>query len=84
MDQKKKEALLGTLRNRFEQNTRRHPDVSWSTIQSRLASRPEKLEALLAMEASGGEPDLVSLRSGQDEYLFIDCSAESPAGRRSL
>lgn len=75
--------LLTLLRTRFEQNPARHPGLDWARVQKRLEKRPDVLPVLAAMERTGGEPDVV----GQDEktgrLLFIDCSPESPAGRRS-
>jgi hypothetical protein len=76
--------LLTTLQDRFEANHARHPGVAWSTVQHRLTSHPDKLVALRAMEDSGGEPDVVDHDATTGELLFVDCSAESPAGRRSL
>jgi hypothetical protein len=71
-------ATLATIKSRFEQNMMRHPDVSWGWVQEQL---PSKLNSLALMEASGGEPDVVVMG---DLVAFFDCSAESPAGRRSL
>lgn len=76
--------LLVTLQGRFEANHVRHPGVEWTTVQHRLTSQPDKLAVLRAMEDSGGEPDLVDVDAATGELLFVDCSAESPAGRRSL
>ena len=76
-------SLMATLRTRFEKHAQRHKGIAWSTVQSRLERNDTALTSLAAMEASGGEPDVI----GQDEaghILFCDCSAESPAGRRSL
>lgn len=75
------EALIETLEARFSQHMDRHPDIEWAAVQARLEASPEKLSALHAMESTGGEPDVV----GYDgEYVFVDCSAESPTGRRSI
>jgi hypothetical protein len=76
--------LLTTLQDRFEANHARHPGVEWSMVQHRIAGKPDKLAVLRAMEDSGGEPDLVEVDAQSGELLFVDCSAESPAGRRSL
>jgi hypothetical protein len=76
--------LLVTLQGRFEANHPRHPAVAWATVQHRLAGKPDKLAVLRAMEDSGGEPDLVDVDAATGELLFVDCSAESPTGRRSL
>ena len=78
------EALLRTLKVRFEQNMHRHEGIEWANVQAKLEKRVEKLSSLNAMESTGGEPDVVGYDSKTDEYLFFDCSAESPAGRRSI
>ena len=77
-----RDSLLKTLKTRFEKNARRHKGIAWSEVQARLESHPEKLWSLYEMEQTGGEPDVV----GRDktEFIFFDCSAESPAGRRSV
>ena len=75
--------LLGTLKARFEKNMNRHQGITWAEVQARVQANGEKLRSLDKMEKTGGEPDVV----GQDktgEYLFFDCSAESPVGRRSV
>ena len=79
-----REALLKTLQGRFEKNRNRHIDLDWSKIQAKLETRPEKLASLHAMESTGGEPDVVGYDPETDEYVFIDCSIESPNGRRSI
>lgn len=71
--------LLRTLKARFEKNMQRHEGVDWAAVQARLEAHPEKLRALGEMERSGGEPDVVGR-----QYTFVDCSPESPSGRRSL
>jgi hypothetical protein len=76
--------LLVTLQARFEANHARHPGLDWATVQHRLTSHPDKLAVLRAMEDSGGEPDVVDHGATSGELLFVDCSAESPSGRRSL
>ena len=76
--------LLMTLQERFEANHARHPGLEWSVVQHRLTSHPDKLAVLRAMEDSGGEPDVVEHDAASGELLFVDCSAESPSGRRSL
>ncbi|WP_343633871.1 DUF4256 domain-containing protein [Fluviicola sp.] len=76
--------LLKVLKARFEKNTKRHPDVEWSKIQAKLEANPGKLWSLDEMEASEGEPDVIGYDQQKDEYLFCDCSPESPKGRRSL
>lgn len=76
--------LLATLQNRFTQHMDRHQGLIWSKIQNLLEANPEKLWSLNAMEQTGGEPDVVGYDPHTDEYIFYDCSAESPSGRRSL
>ena len=76
--------LLTTLRERFEKNRRRHEGVTWEKVQSRLEANPKALRALQQMEATGGEPDVVGMTSSAGQLAFVDCSAESPKGRRSL
>jgi len=76
--------LLKTLKTRFEKNINRHKGIEWSKIQSRLEANPEKLWSLDDMETTGGEPDVVGYDKKKDEYIFYDCSAESPKDRRSL
>ncbi|GAA0880650.1 DUF4256 domain-containing protein [Algoriphagus jejuensis] len=79
-----REELLDILKLRFEKNTKRHEGLDWNTVQAKLEANPKKLESLHKMEVTGGEPDVVLLSDGKpDELIFIDCSAESPAGRRS-
>lgn len=75
-------ALLVTLEERFSANPARHPRVKWSEVRALLDAAPQALVSLAAMEASGGEPDVVS--DGSKELVFFDCSAESPKGRRSI
>jgi len=78
------EELLKTLRVRFEKNMNRHQDLDWPKIQAKLEAHPEKLSSLNAMESTGGEPDVVGYDKKTGEYIFYDCSAESPKGRRSI
>jgi Protein of unknown function (DUF4256) len=78
------EDLISTLKARFESNPHRHPGLEWARVQERLEARPDKLRSLQEMESTGGEPDVVGYDQGEDEYVFYDCSAESPGGRRSL
>lgn len=84
MNNKQHEALLDTLRTRFEKHMHRHKGLAWSEVQARLETQPDKLNSLIKMENSGGEPDVVGRDPQTGEYVFCDCSAESPAGRRSL
>jgi hypothetical protein len=79
-----REALLRTLQTRFEKNRKRHPGLDWANVQARLEAQPEKLWSLQEMERTGGEPDVVGQDQTTGEYLFYDCSAESPKGRRSV
>lgn len=78
------EDLLKTLKVRFEKNMERHEGLDWSKIQAKLEAQPEKLASLHAMESSGGEPDVVGYDAKADAYIFYDCSAQSPKGRRSI
>lgn len=78
------EKLLSGLKIRFEKNMNRHSDLEWAAIEARLEEKPEKLWSLHEMESTGGEPDVVSQDPKTGEYIFYDCSAESPKGRRSL
>ncbi len=84
MSPKQSEELFKILQTRFEKNMKRHEGLQWSKIQTKLAANPEKLWSLNEMERTGGEPDVVSSDKKTDEYIFYDCSAESPSGRRSL
>ena len=76
--------LMSLLQNRFEKNRNRHPGLEWKIIQEKLESNPEKLWSLSEMERTGGEPDVVYREEAPGEYVFYDCSAESPNGRRSF
>ena len=78
------EELLKTLQVRFEKNMNRHKGLEWPKIQAKLEAHPEKLSSLNAMESTGGEPDVVGYDKKTGEYIFYDCSAESPKGRRSI
>jgi hypothetical protein len=77
-------ALLRTLQARFEANEERHPDLRWADVQARLEAKPDRLGSLQEMERTGGEPDVVGHDPKTGAYVFFDCSAESPSGRRSL
>lgn len=76
--------LLNTLKARFEKNKSRHKGVEWATVQAKLEANTEKLWSLNEMERTGGEPDVVGHDKKTGEYIFYDCSAESPTGRRSI
>lgn len=78
------EELLKTLKLRFEKNMQRHQGMVWEKIQKKLESSPDKLWSLEEMEITGGEPDVVDYDKANDVYVFIDCSEESPKGRRSV
>lgn len=76
--------LLRVLKTRFEKNMNRHKGLDWAKVEAKLEASPGKLWSLHAMEESGGEPDIVGQDKKTGEYLFYDCSAESPKGRRSV
>ncbi|AQW89162.1 DUF4256 domain-containing protein [Elizabethkingia anophelis] len=78
------EVLLKNLKARFEKNISRHKDVDWNKVQEKLEANPAKLWSLNEMERTEGEPDVVGYDAKTGEYIFYDCSAESPKGRRSL
>ncbi|WKA59333.1 DUF4256 domain-containing protein [Planococcus shenhongbingii] len=79
-----REELLSTLKDRFENNITRHEWMEWDKIQAKLEANPAKLWSLYEMERTGGEPDVVDYNKAEDEYIFYDCSEESPKGRRSV
>ncbi|MCC8425941.1 DUF4256 domain-containing protein [Mucilaginibacter sp. UR6-11] len=81
---KQREELLNTLKTRFEKNRDRHKGIEWPKVMARLEADTEKLWTLNEMELTGGEPDVVGHDQNTGEYLFYDCSAESPKGRRSV
>jgi hypothetical protein len=76
--------LLSELKERFEKNPNRHKGLEWAKVQAKLEASPEKLRSLYEMEMTGGEPDVVGFDKKTGEFVFYDCSAESPKGRRSL
>jgi len=76
--------LLKTLKNRFEKNMNRHKDLEWTKVEAKLESNPEKLWSLHEMEETGGEPDVVGYELKTKEFIFNDCSPESPKGRRNV
>ena len=78
-----KDLLLKTLETRFNENMHRHENLKWENVQQKLETQPKKLETLQKMEASGGEPDVVGFDEKSVEFLFFDCSTESPKERRS-
>lgn len=79
-----KEELLQILKTRFEKNMNRHENFKWADVQKRLESNSQKLESLNQMEKTGGEPDVIGSDKKTGEYIFYDCSPESPKGRRSF
>lgn len=84
LSQKQREELLKTLKTRFENNMNRHKGIEWSKVEAKLKVSNEKLWSLNAMEETGGEPDVIDYDKKMGEYIFCDCSAESPKGRRSV
>lgn len=84
LSEAEKEELFHALRERFEKNMKRHEGRAWATVQAKLEAHPEALTSLREMEQTGGEPDVVHLEGKSDEIIFVDCSPESPKGRRSL
>lgn len=78
------EALLKTLKTRFEKNIKRHKDLVWANLVAKLVTNPEKIWSLNEMERTDGEPDVIGFDNKTGEYIFYDCSAESPKDRRSL
>ena len=84
ISQQQKEELLKILQTRFEKNVNRHKNIEWEKVQEKLETNPEKLWSLNEMEETGGEPDVIKYDKTTDEYVFYDCSAESPKGRRSV
>lgn len=76
--------LLSSLQNRFEKSKHRHQGLEWIKVQTKLEANPDKLWSLSEMERTGGEPDVVAFDEKTGEYIFMDCSAESPVGRRSV
>jgi hypothetical protein len=81
---KQGEELLITLKDRFERHMNRHKALEWPKVQAKLEAHPQKLSSLYAMESTGGEPDVVGYDEKTDEYIFFDCSEQSPKGRRSI
>ena len=84
ISEKQREELLRELKARFETNLSRHKGVEWAEVEAKLQGNPGKLGSLYEMEKTGGEPDVVGHEGKTGEYIFYDCSAESPSGRRSL
>jgi hypothetical protein len=84
MNKKQQQTLLATLKSRFENNMNRHSGMDWAKVQARLEANADKLRSLGEMEQTGGEPDVVGYDKKTGEYIFYDCAAESPKGRRSV
>jgi hypothetical protein len=84
LSKKQSDELLRALKARFEKNMNRHKGLAWADVQAKLEAKPEKLWSLGEMERTGGEPDVVAHDKKTGEYVFYDCSAESPKGRRSI
>jgi len=84
LSSKQSEELLSTLQARFEKNMNRHEGLAWTKVRAKLEANAERLWSLHEMETTGGEPDVVGHDRKMNEYIFYDCSAESPSGRRSL
>jgi len=80
----KGEALLKTLKERFEKHMKRHNGIEWAKVQAKLEANPDKLKALHAMEQTGGEPDVVGFDKKADAFIFYDCSPETPDGRKNI
>ena len=78
------EEQIKVLEARFAKNMRRHAGIDWRSVQAKLEASPEKLQALYEMERTGGEPDVIGYDETTGEFIFCDCSPESPAGRRSI
>src|SRR5215510_11859800 len=81
---KQRAELLSTLKARFEKNMSRHKGLEWTKVQTKLEANPEKVRSLNEIEKTGGEPDVVGYEKKTGEYVFYDCAAESPKGRRSV
>lgn len=79
-----REKLLQALKDRFTRHMERHEGITWAEVEARLAGNPEALQSLQAMEASGGEPDVIARDGNSGQVTFCDCSAQSPGGRRSV
>ncbi len=79
-----RDILIQTLKNRFEKNRGRHPDINWEKVHKKLEANTEKLWTLNEMERTGGEPDVVGYEIFTDQFIFFDCAEESPKGRRSI
>lgn len=83
MKAQERDELLGILKTRFEKNMTRHKGLDWAEVVTKLQSNPKKMDALSEMEKTGGEPDIIGRDNKTGEYIFCDCSTETPLGRRS-
>lgn len=83
LSQEQGSKLLSVLKERFEKNKNRHKGIEWDEVEAKLKNYPEKMWSINEMENTGGEPDVIGYDSSAKEYIFCDCSAESPKGRRS-
>lgn len=84
MKKSRQTVTIEILKDRFQKNMVRHAGIEWKRVQSRIESSPDKLKAILEMERTGGEPDVIGVDEKSGQFVVCDCSAESPAGRRSL
>ena len=84
LPQERREELMTLLKTRFEKNKIRHAGIEWSNVLAKIEANPDKLWSLNEMEETEGEPDVIGYDAATDEYIFVDCSAESPKGRRSF
>src|SRR5690606_38302188 len=84
LSQEQIDELLAVLKARFEKNKTRHADLEWAPVETKLVAHPKKLWSLYQMEETGGEPDVIGYDKEKDAYVFCDCVAESPKGRRSV
>jgi hypothetical protein len=84
MNAQYRDELLRSLKSRFEKHPKRHKGLAWPKVLAKIEGSPAALKSLLAMESSGGEPDVIGYDEASGQYIFCDCSAESPSGRRSL
>lgn len=84
LPQERREELINLLKTRFEKNKNRHAGIDWANVQAKIEANSDKMWSLNEMEESEGEPDVIGYDAATDEYIFVDCSAESPKGRRSF
>jgi hypothetical protein len=84
LSKQQQQQMLELLKQRFEKNMHRHKNIQWNTIEKKLLQQPHKIYSLQQMDNTGGEPDVVEYNTTNDEYMFIDCSKETPTGRRSI